>query len=64
MTQPDACQQKLALSVADFCAAFSIGRSTFYEEVKAGRLRVLKAGRRTLVASAEAERWLRGLKGG
>ena len=49
---------KLALTVNDFCAACSIGRSTFYEEVKAGRIRVLKAGKRTLIATAEAQRWL------
>ncbi|MNP86972.1 hypothetical protein D3C76_1875460 [compost metagenome] len=42
----------------DFCRACSIGRSTFYEEVKAGRIRILKAGKRTLIASSEAQRWL------
>lgn len=49
---------KLALSVADVCHACSIGRSTFYEEVKAGRIRVLKAGKRTLIATGEVQRWL------
>lgn len=49
---------RYALSVAEFCAACSIGRSTFYEEVKAGRIRILKAGKRTLIASTEAQRWL------
>jgi len=49
---------KLALSVADVCRACSIGRSTFYEEVKAGRIRVLKAGKRTLIATSEVQRWL------
>ena len=49
---------KMALSVDEFCAACSIGRSTFYENVKFGRIRVLKAGKRTLIASSEAQRWL------
>ena len=49
---------KLALSVDEFCATCSIGRSTFYEEVKAGRIHILKAGKRTLIASTEAQRWL------
>lgn len=53
--------QKFALSVNDFCRACSIGRSTFYEEVKAGRIRILKAGKRTLIASSEAQRWLNSL---
>lgn len=52
---------KVALSVNEFCHACSIGRSTFYEEVKAGRIRILKAGKRTLIASAEVERWLASL---
>lgn len=49
---------RYALSVNEFCSACSIGRSTFYEEVKAGRIRILKAGKRTLIASTEAQRWL------
>jgi len=52
---------KLALSVDEFCSACSIGRSTFYEEVKARRIRVLKAGKRTLIAATEAQRWLESL---
>lgn len=58
MVQTDNFNIKLALSVADFCATCSIGRSTFYEEVKAGRIRVLKAGKRTLIARSEVQRWL------
>lgn len=49
---------KIALTVADFCSHYSICRTTFYAEVKAGRLRVLKAGKRTLIAASEAQRWL------
>lgn len=52
---------KLALSVDEFCETCSIGRSTFYEEVKAGRIHILKAGKRTLIASTEAQRWLESL---
>jgi len=53
---------RMALSVSEFCSCYSIGRSTFYEEVKAGRLKVRKAGARTLIASADAERWLESLR--
>lgn len=52
---------KFALSVTEFCHACSIGRSTFYEEVKAGRIRILKAGKRTLIAASEVQRWLNSL---
>lgn len=52
---------KLAFTVTEFCAACSISRSTFYLEAKAGRISVLKAGKRTLIASSEAERWLSAL---
>jgi len=49
---------RLALSVSEFCNSCAIGRSLFYEEVKAGRIKVLKVGKRTLVPATEAQRWL------
>lgn len=54
-------KDKAALSVAEFCAAFSIGRTAVYEEMKAGRLQARKCGRRTLIPRSEAERWLASL---
>ncbi|WP_343698264.1 hypothetical protein [Caulobacter sp.] len=48
---------RMAISVAEFCRTFAVGKSYFYEEVKAGRLRVRKAGGRTLVPTAEARAW-------
>jgi len=55
---------KLALSVAEFCRICSIGRSTFYLEVKAGRISIRKVGKRTLIPASEAERWLGSLPAG
>lgn len=52
---------KQAMSVADFCRDFSISPTTFYAQVKIGKLAILKMGRRTLVSRAEAERWLNSL---
>lgn len=49
---------KIAYSIASFCAACSVGRTFVYSEIAAGRLRALKAGRRTLIDAAEARRWL------
>ena len=42
----DGAVRKLAFSIPEFCAAVGIGRSRAYEEIKAGRLRILKCGRR------------------
>lgn len=50
--------QKITLSIPEFCAAVGIGRSRAYEEIKEGRLRVLKCGRRTLIAKEAVQRWL------
>lgn len=58
MAQPNPTPSKLALSVTDFCTICSIGRSTFYLEVKAKRISILKVGKRTLVPAEEARRWL------
>lgn len=52
-----------ALDVAGFCAAYKIGKTLFYEEVKAGHLPIRKVGRRTLILVADAERWERSLVG-
>jgi excisionase family DNA binding protein len=49
---------KVALSVTEFCKAAGIGRSFFYEEVKTGRIKVVKAGRRTLIPISELAAWL------
>lgn len=46
-----------AYTIAAFCRSFGIGRSLAYSEIAAGRLRVRKAGRRTLVLKADAEAW-------
>jgi hypothetical protein len=50
-----------AFSVRQFCEMHAIGRTTFYEEVKYGRLRIRKLGKRTLVLREEAERWVSAL---
>ena len=43
--------------VRDFCLAHGIGRTTFYEEIKRGELKIIKVGARTLVSDAEAKAW-------
>jgi excisionase family DNA binding protein len=46
-----------AYTVKQFCATYGVGRTFTYAEVKAGRLRLVKAGNRTLIGAAEAQRW-------
>ncbi len=44
-------------TVDAFCGDFGIGRSTFYAEVRAGRLKAFKIGDRTAVAGEDAMAW-------
>jgi hypothetical protein len=53
--------QRAAFSIQEFCAAFSIGRSKVFEEIRAGRLKARKAGARTLIANEDALEWLNAL---
>lgn len=47
--------------MTEFCDALSIGRTMFYQQLKAGRIRVLKVGTRTLVPASEVDAFLRKL---
>ena len=53
--------EKHAFTVAEFCAAYGIGRTKFYAEIQAGRLKIRKAGKRTIVAREDADAWLNSL---
>ncbi|MBW0143782.1 helix-turn-helix domain-containing protein [Sphingomicrobium clamense] len=41
----------------DFLARYSVGRTTAYREIAAGRLRIRKLGSATRVARKDAEAW-------
>lgn len=53
---------KIAYSIPEFCAACAVGRTFVYDKIKNGRLKALKAGRRTIVDADEAKRWLTSLR--
>ena len=53
--------RKLAYSIAELTEISGVGRSFLYEEIKAGRLIVTKAGRRSLVLHGDAMAWLTSL---
>jgi hypothetical protein len=50
-----------AMSIAQFCERYGPGRTKAYEELKSGRLRGRKIGKRTIIAEDDAEDWLRRL---
>jgi excisionase family DNA binding protein len=54
-------EQKLAYSIDDIAKLVGVGRSLLFEEIKAGRLPVKKAGRRTLVTDSALRGWLSNL---
>jgi excisionase family DNA binding protein len=47
-----------AMSIRAFCERYDIGRTKVYGEIRAGRLRALKVGKRTLISADAAEEWL------
>ena len=50
-----------AMSIAQFCDRYGVGRTKAYEELKCGRLRGRKIGTRTIITEDDAEDWLRHL---
>jgi excisionase family DNA binding protein len=50
-----------AFSIEEFCQRFGIGRTSVYQEIKLGRLRARKIGRRTVILEDDAKDWLRHL---
>jgi excisionase family DNA binding protein len=56
--QSESPQHRLVHSIADVMKIIGIGRTFIYEEIKQGRLRVRKAGRRSLIFDADLKAWL------
>ncbi len=48
---------RLAFSIRRFADLHDISRTTVYEEIRAGRLRVMKVGSRTLISAQTAAEW-------
>lgn len=58
---PDTPSPRLAYSVEEVLSLLPFGRKKFYEEAKAGRLKVRKCGRVTLVLADELREYLQSL---
>jgi hypothetical protein len=50
-------RRQRAMSIAAFCERYNTGRTKAYEEIKAGRLRARKCGKRTIIGDDDAEDW-------
>lgn len=55
-------QDKILITVPEFLERYSISRTSLYKEIKAGRLRLLKRNRRSLIAHDDAQAWVDLLK--
>ncbi len=49
---------RAAFSIDEFAKSAGVGRDKIYEEIRTGRLRARKAGRRTLITADDARRYL------
>ena len=50
---------KRGIECSEFSARYGPGRTKTYEEIKSGRLRVRKCGKRSIITEDDAEDWLR-----
>ena len=48
----------IAYTIAEACDASRAGRSTLYKAIRAGKLRALKHGRRTIILASDLLHWL------
>jgi excisionase family DNA binding protein len=46
-----------ALTLQDFCDAYRLCRESAYRQIRTGKLRAVKLGRKTLILRADAEAW-------
>lgn len=53
--------ERQAYDVPTFCQLFSIGKTRTYQEIKEGRLKIVKVGKRTLIPAQSATEWLANL---
>jgi excisionase family DNA binding protein len=50
--------EKAAYTITEAMAATGLGRTSIFKELKEGRLKAVKAGRRTLIPAGAISAWL------
>ena len=55
----EAIVERAAFDIPKFCVAHDVGRSTVYEEIRSGRLRIMKIGKLTRITTEAAAEWRR-----
>jgi excisionase family DNA binding protein len=50
------------VSIREFTAMTGLGRTSTYREIREGRLKVRKVGRRTLIPMDEVQAWMSALE--
>jgi excisionase family DNA binding protein len=58
MTTSTRTLEPAAYSISEFCELCGFGRDFAYKEIRAGRLRAVKAGRLTRIPASERERYI------
>ena len=51
--------ERKAFDILEFCEAYRIGRSSVYEEIREGRLKIFKVGKLTRISVEAGEKWRR-----
>jgi excisionase family DNA binding protein len=51
----------MALTIREFCDAYHVSLPTYYRQIRTGRLRAVKIGKRVLIPTANAEAWFAAL---
>lgn len=54
-------ERKLLVGIAEAARMLGVGRSKLYNEINASRIKVRKAGKRSLIAVSDIEDWCRNL---
>lgn len=53
--------ERILVRVPEAMRMIGIGRSAIYEEISAGRLKIKKSGRKTLIAVSDIQEWIKNL---